>query len=59
MVILVVEEVEGEAGFRIRFLRVEAEESESESASEPEVDPVPAEETLEATEDTLERSTWM
>ena len=58
MVILVDEEDE-EGGICAMFLRVEVDESESESESELELEsePVLAEETLDATDDTLERST--
>lgn len=55
MVILV--DVDDDVRFCVRFFRVEVDESESESGLEPELEPFPAEETLEATEDTLERST--
>lgn len=55
MVILV--DVDDRTGFEMRFFRVDADESVSEPGLEPEFDPFPAEETLEATEDTFERST--
>lgn len=55
MVILVNEEME--EGFWVRFLRVEVEELESESVSSVS-EPEPAEETLEATEEIIVRSTW-
>lgn len=59
MVILV--DVDDDMGFWVRFFKVEVDESESESESElePELEPVLADETLEATEDTLKRSTWI
>lgn len=55
MVILV--DVDDDVRVWVGFLRVELDESESDSGLEPELEPVPAEETFEATEDTLERST--
>lgn len=55
--VILVDEDDDEAGWRVRFFRVEVDESESESGLEPELEPAPAEETLEATDDTLERST--
>ncbi len=57
MVILVNEEDDDEGFWWVMFLRVEVDESESESRLVSSLDPDPAEETLEATEDTMDRST--